>query len=340
MTSGWTNDDVKLPGRAAEKLTAIAIKLVVTGLSFWYLWYRLDLSEISHSISLLDFGWVTLAVLTVMLQILLVAIRWLEILRGLAATYKLISGASILAITAIGVFFAQVLPNVASEAVRAWLIVRIGSDWRHAVSSVAIDRGVGAGLMIALGVVILLLSPGLSELGGYSTLVLAVYGSLLLIGLALLALLPALMPLLDRVRYLRWLAQFMADARRVLLGPRSPMILGLGALVHGLTIFIIWSLARAQGLMLPFPDVVCLFVVIMGVALVPASINGWGLREIAVVGVLGSYGVAPEKALVFSICFGLTLAIGSLPGAIVWLLYPTARVKYAQTDAPRRGLAG
>jgi hypothetical protein len=41
-----------------------------------------------------------------------------------------------------------------------------------------------------------------------------------------------------------------------------------------------------------------------------------------VISLLAGYGVAPERALLFSVCFGLTLAVGSLPGALVWLLYP------------------
>ena len=73
-----------------------------------------------------------------------------------------------IAVTAIGVFFAQVLPSVAGEGVRAWLLVRLGCDWRNAVTSVVIDRGVGVGLLIALGFVILLLPVlGLTALGGY-----------------------------------------------------------------------------------------------------------------------------------------------------------------------------
>jgi len=82
-----------------------------------------------------------------------------------------------------------------------------------------------------------------------------------------------------------------------------------------------WSLGRAQGLALPIPDAAVLFVVVVGVALVPVSINGWGLRELAVVAILGRHGVAPEQALVFSVCFGLVLAVGSLPGALAWLVY-------------------
>jgi hypothetical protein len=64
-----------------------------------------------------------------------------------------------IAVSAISVFFAQVLPSVAGEGVRAWLLVRLGCDWRSAVTSVVIDRGVGVGLLIAIGFAILLLLP-------------------------------------------------------------------------------------------------------------------------------------------------------------------------------------
>jgi hypothetical protein len=65
-----------------------------------------------------------------------------------------------------------------------------------------------------------------------------------------------------------------------------------------------------------------LFVVMIGVVAVPISIGGWGLRELAVVSLLGTHGVAPEKALLFSVCFGLALAVGFLPGALAWLFFP------------------
>jgi hypothetical protein len=324
MTVSATNDPAKAAPRSAEKRAIIALKFGVTALCFWYLSRQVDISDVSQSLALLDFSWVALAVMTVVLQIPLVALRWLAILNALAAGDQPLTKRRITVITAIGLFFAQVLPNVAGEGIRAWYLVRFGSDWRNAITSVLIDRGVGVGAMITLAFLILLLSPGSSDLGGYRGTALMLYAGVLLSGTAVLALLPALLPLLNRVRYLHWVVQFAADARRVLLGRKIPLILALAFLIHALTIFIIWSLARAQGLMLPLSDVALLFVVMLGVALVPASINGWGLREIAVVGLLGRYGVPPEQALVFSVCFGLTLAIGSLPGAILWLLYPVA----------------
>jgi len=65
-----------------------------------------------------------------------------------------------------------------------------------------------------------------------------------------------------------------------------------------------------------------LFVVMTGAVALPISIGGWGLRELAVVSLLGAHGVPAERALLFSVCFGLVLLIGSLPGALAWLLFP------------------
>ena len=57
----------------------------------------------------------------------------------------------------------------------------------------------------------------------------------------------------------------------------------------------------------------------IGVALVPFTVGGWGLRELAVVTLFGNYGLSPERALVFSMYFGLTSILASLPGALAWL---------------------
>jgi hypothetical protein len=177
------------------------------------------------------------------------------------------------------------------------------------------------GLLIALGSAILLLPSGVVALGEYRQLVLVFYGALLLAGIVGLWITPKIVPLLARWRYAGWIAMVAADAHRVLLGRKSPAILGIGCLVHLLTIVIVWSLAQAQGLPLPVADAAVLFPVMIGVAIVPISVSGWGLRELAVVSLLGNLGVAPERALLFSVCFGFVIAVGSLPGALVWLVY-------------------
>jgi hypothetical protein len=75
----------------------------------------------------MDFRWAAFATLVVMLQIPLVGMRWCNIV-ALGARNGRMTTRAIIAVTAIGVFFAQVLPSVAAEGVRAWLLVGLGSD--------------------------------------------------------------------------------------------------------------------------------------------------------------------------------------------------------------------
>jgi uncharacterized membrane protein YbhN (UPF0104 family) len=316
-------------GVAAEKIAIFAAKVLVTGACFWYVSGQIDFARVLSAAPLVDLRWAVFAVLVFLLQIPLVALRWRNVLTVLVKLDERMTRAAMIAVTTIGVFFTQVLPGVMGEGVRAWLLVRLGCDWRNALTSVVIDRGVGVGLLLALGFFILLLPSGLTALGGYRQVVLVVYGALLLAGVLGLLLVPIMAPLLARWRYSRWIAALAMDARRVLLGARSPVILSLGCLVHALTILIVWSLGRAQGLVLPVADAAVLFTVIVGIALVPISVGGWGLRELAVVSLLSDHGVAPERALLFSVCFGLVFLVGSLPGAFLWPLYPLRRPRPA-----------
>jgi len=327
--AGWMNTSVASDldttsasrGRGVEKIGIVAGKLLVTGACFWYLSRQINLSQVIAAVPWLDFRWAAFAVLVVVLQIPLLGLRWCAIVDALGARDGRVTQTVMIGLTAIGVFFAQVLPSVAGDGIRAWLLARRGCDWRNAVISVVIDRAIGVGVLVALGFVILLLPSGLTALGGYRDVVLVVYAGLLLAGALGLLLAPRMAPLLARWRYSRWLAKLAVDARRVLLGPRGPLILALGCLIHALTIVVVWSVGRAEGLVLPVSDAAVLFTVMIGVALVPISIGGWGLRELAVISLLGNHGIAPERALLFSVCFGLVLAAGSLPGAVVWLFY-------------------
>src|SRR6516164_9844928 len=215
----------------AKKAAIVVAKLLVTGACFWYISRQIDWHQVSSAVRLLDFRWAALATFIAVLLIPLASLRWSNIVDSLEAHDQHFPFAPMVAATAVGLFFAQVLPNVAGEGIRAWLLVRLGSDWRTAVT------------------------------------------------------------------------------------------------IHALTIVIVWLVGRAQGLALPLADAAILFTVMIGVVIVPISISGWGLRELAVVSLLATYGVAPERALLFSVCFGLALAVGSLPGALAWLFYPFASAR-------------
>jgi hypothetical protein len=236
-----------------------------------------------------------LAILLVMMQPLLVGLRWRAIVHEISDTEWRVARGPMIVISAIGTFFSQVLPSIAGEGVRSWLLSRLGCGWRIAIMSVLIDRVVGVALLLILTVVILLLPSGFAELAGLRDLVLTVYGTCLLTATVMLLFLRYLIPLLERHRYLRWVSSLMVSLRRVLFGRAAPVVLGLGLMVHALTIVALWSIGRAQGLMLPMSDAAVLFGVVLGVALIPISIGGWGVRELAVVSLLGRHGLPPSK---------------------------------------------
>jgi uncharacterized membrane protein YbhN (UPF0104 family) len=326
------------PSRAGrtKKIAMVAAKLLVTGACFWYVSRQIDWRQALSAIPLLDFRWAAFATFVLMLQVPLLGLRWGNILNGLAVRDEQMSRAAIIAASAVGVFFAQVLPNIAGEGVRAWLATRLGCNWRTAVMSVVIDRGVGVGLLLALAFTILLLLPsGLTSLGGYRDVILIVYGGLIFAGLALL-LAPTIVAPLMRWRYSRWLAALAADTHRLLLGSKGPVILGVGLLIHCITIGVVWLIGQAQGLALPLSDAAVLFTVMIGIVAIPISIGGWGLRELAVISILTPYGIAPERALLFSVCFGLVLTLGALPGALVWFLYPFSSARAAAEPSDRQ----
>jgi glycosyltransferase 2 family protein len=305
-----------------RKSLVLVVKFVVTAACFWYVLRRVNLDEAVRALPSFDLRWMALAVLVATLQIPLLAARLQAIVNSLGRPPARFTYVAAVSVTAMCAFFAQVVPGLVSEGIRVWIITRFGYSLREAFSSVVLDRGVGVAVVVAYVIVILFLPSPLATLLGYREIVLIIFGGALCIGVIVLLLTPLLAPLLQRWRFTYWVGTFAADAHRVLLGRRSPLILGSTFAIHFSTIVAIWCLGRAEGMSLPPFDWAVLFGVMVGVALLPISIGSWGLRELAVVSLLGAHGVAPERALLFSMCFGLIFVIAALPGAIVWMLYP------------------
>ena len=103
-------------GGGLEKIALFAAKLLVTGACFWYISRQIDLSQVLSAIPLLDFRWAAFAVL---LAACCKSRSWRcagdNILDALAALDERMTRAAVIAVTAIGVFFSQVLPSVAGE---------------------------------------------------------------------------------------------------------------------------------------------------------------------------------------------------------------------------------
>jgi glycosyltransferase 2 family protein len=309
------------------KAIIVAAKLAVTGACFWYLARNVDFRELLGAARTLNVSWTALAVLVLMLETPIIAVRWCWIVDLLGQNQEQISRAPMIAITLIANFFAQVMPNIAADTIRAWMLRQHGHSWGRGLVSVMIDRGVGIACLLAVGFVVLLFPSSQAALGGQRVVALEFFGLLLVAGFGCLIFARQFATLLQRSRYTAWAGHLALSTHRVLLGhPASMIILALGFAVHLMSIVAVWLLAQASGLALLPVDAAVLFTVMVAVMLVPLSIGGWGIRELAVTSLLKSHGIPFEQALFFSVCFGLILLAAALPGALVWTVYSPARL--------------
>ena len=298
---------------------ALALKIAITLACFWYLLRHIDTAELRRTLPGIDMRWSMLAVALLVLQIPLLGLRWLQIAKVLAMRGRQLTWFWMTVAAAIAQFFGQLLPVIAGDGVRVWFLARFSNNWGDAAISVVIDRCVGIGLLVAFTFGILLLPSSFGAFDQDRSKVMITLAVMLVVGVTCLAVSARLGPKLAGWRYGRWFERFFSGARAAVFGSRSTVILGIGCMIHILTIAAVWSLGRAQGLPLSPADAAVLFAVMVGVALVPFTVGGWGLRELAMVSLFGNHGLTPERALVFSMYFGLTSILASLPGALAWI---------------------
>lgn len=202
-------------GGRLPKALLFAAKFAVTGICLWYAFRQVHFIEPLGAFNPGQLGWVVVAILLVVLETVLAGVRWHEIIHALDLQAGRLTSGTAIAISMIASFFSQIVPSLAGEGIRIWLIVRQGYDLKNAALSVIIDRAVGVAAMAVFVCGILLLPSSLAVLAGYRMAIFAAYGTALLCGMMGLAFLPWIAPLLERSRYLRWIATLAAATRRV-----------------------------------------------------------------------------------------------------------------------------
>lgn len=313
-------------GGASRKVLIFAIKLSITAGCFWYLLRQINAVDLFSEAATLKCRWFILALVVVGAQIPLVALRWTWITDALEPRLPRVPLGAMIAITMVSIFLGQIVPNVMSDAVRIWMLSRIRTSWRKGLAGVVIDRGVGVGMLLAIGFVTLLNSSAFTTLGGYRQTVLLIFGALLGGGAGGLLFARFYAPLLGRHRSTKWISEFALVSRQVLVESRAAVaIFAIAFTVHSLNVACIWSIGQAFSMSLTLVEAAVLFTLMVAIAIVPISISGWGLRELAVTAFLNAHGMPAQRALLFSICYGLTLVAAAMPGALVMIAYSPRR---------------
>lgn len=253
-------------------------------------------------------------------QTVVLSVRWAHLSRVVGA--PLPTGRAV-AVGHVAFFVNQVLPtSVGGDALRVWACHRAGATLGASVRSVALDRATGV-IVLAVASACAVLIVGRDVIGDAAWIAtLSAVGTVVLAAAALAVADRVRLPLILRAK-LAGVLQIAPALRAILLDPcvlgaQTALSLASIAIAAGAMVV----LARGIGVDAPAPQIFALCCPIFLAMVMPISLAGWGLREGAAILLLGTVGVSAEDALATSVAFGLALAVGSLPGAVLWLVQP------------------
>jgi hypothetical protein len=300
-----------------------ALKAVVSCALLYFAFSHVNFDLIERQLDHLKYSWLVAAILILLGQIVLGALRWQIIVQKCedpdARPFAITSA---LQFTFIAAFFNQTLPStVGGDAVRIWLLGRHQGGWRNATYSVLIDRVIG---VMVLAVLVILCLPWsfalISNFTGRITLLIVGFGSVGA-GLAFVALDFLRWRWLERWWLTRQLGAAAALARRALGSIESgSLILAYSLLNNLMTVTTAWCLAKSVAVPLEWSQALLLVLPVILIASIPISIAGWGTRETAMVLAFGYAGLPESGGLIVSVLLGIATFAAGLVGGAVWIL--------------------
>jgi glycosyltransferase 2 family protein len=297
-----------------------ALKLVVTVSLIAWMFSRISLHELSANLRASLGPWLLAAVLVAAANVTLGAVRWRVLLTATGSPIPL--GQAIRLVWA-GLFFNTFLPTgVVGDALRGAWTTRL-TERAHAYWSVLLDR------VAALGGLMLLAALGLALPQGRALPAApALAAACLVLGLG------AFLVLAAPDRLFRAVVRVGGTwARRALEGKiaaapparaRVRAVL-LATVLHLLLVLDVALLTRAARVQVPWAVLLAVVPAMLVASYVPVSISGIGVREAALVELLGQVGVPAAAAITVSLLIlGISILL-SLVGGLVYLVSGGAR---------------
>jgi len=280
---------------------------------------------------------VVMAILIAIAQIFLAAYRWrlvAQILDGRHA--QAVKAAPFLSSFYLAQLLGQVMPFVAGDALRAFIVHRAGVRLRISVESVVLDRAIALLILFIIALPGVLFSPLVRDTKGLYLPILLFLLAGLTGAAGIFIVTGPLVRLGARWRFVSTLSEMILDARRIMLGRSGLQVVGLYVIGHACSIIVFWILARGQNLALDLIDAAVIMPLTVLVSSIPIAIAGWGVRESFLVTLLLAAGFKAENALMLSLSIGSVFLIASLPGAAIWLLSDERPFRNPRQRAQRR----
>ena len=299
-----------------KAIAIIAAKIALSGGLLFWLWTRLPPSAEWPPVRLADPALALACAALAFVQFAVLALRWrLTAAAVLPASQDIPGLGRFLAVTWLSSAVGQVLPAlIGSDGLRIAALRFDGIPWLSAAASVVVDRLIGLVGLLVLLVSVLAVDPLWSGV--------QISGIYLAAGLGALVLLLFYLKRRKPAALLSKIPPKMAD----LAGWKGAMFIVIAVVGHALSIVIFVLLARSLSLDVPAAAAVAVFPLALLVSMLPVTLGGWGVRELAVVHGLSLYGVAQQDALLASVFFGIFQFGVAIPAVAYVFIWP-GRIK-------------
>jgi uncharacterized membrane protein YbhN (UPF0104 family) len=279
---------------------------IATGLFAWLL-ARQDWHTTWKNLTMLN-GWVIpLALALYYAGMLANAARWHVLLRAQAAP---VSFYETVKIVFVGAFVSNFLPStIGGDAVRIVYVRRYFSGWAVGAASVVMDR--------LLNVLSFFITLPFSFITFGAQLL-----SILKIGQAAGGAMLAAAFVPDEKKGRSWRQTFVQVKEALVLWRSQPWQLALAFLVSWLSNMVmflgVWVISRGLGIQVSLYQVMGINVLTYLLTLLPISVNGYGVREVAMVTLYMQVGATLEQASTLALITRFFMLMQTLPG-VVWL---------------------
>jgi glycosyltransferase 2 family protein len=303
----------------------IAAKLVITALLFVYLFWKIDFHEFGATLRNARLGILLGAFLVLWIGHYICIYRWRMLMRPLM---PVLSAFQLFGIYCIGLFFNLTFPTVVGgDVVKMYYAGKPSKSYAQSFAATFLDRDAGMLAMMIIACAAILLYPvdvpgvpvPLIVWGAFAAFIIGNIGIFspyfhrLLTGLLRRVHLSKIAMKVDTISNA---FQVMANHKGVLVA--SLLISFLNQL---LVISVTWIMALGIGIDVPVSYFLIFVPVITLISMIPISLNGMGLRELAFVSLFVPIGISKHSCMALGILSSIVTVLSSLPGGIIYIFF-------------------
>ena len=297
----------------------LAVKCLLTLLLLWVAFRSVDVGSVSKLLVGLSPFWAAGALFLTGLIIATDAMLLSRVLRMFGRSVPFVTA---LLYSLVGWFFSNVAPStIGGDVFRGVQLSRVGVPVGQSVRLIIAIRMVSFTTLVAVMIAGFPIALRLAD----DPSVAALLGTVLACGalaVVILFLFACGIVRIQSLNHIPIIGKFLTVANdfRILLMPSRPAAVAwLAAFTqHLMRIGILAALAAGLKLDIPILTLFAFTPAALLITMLPISLGGWGVRELAFVYFLGTAGVSAEAAVSLSIVFGLLRVVVGAIGGVTW----------------------